>query len=106
VHLRDTQAIRPLILLLRQSQNEPPLATMVIAALGQFSDRQVIHPLLEVLASWDAPLYQEASKALSSLGEIACDDLLARLQQETITAVRVREVLVHMNPFLSKRLLA
>ena len=108
VHLRDTQAIRPLILLLRQSQNEPPLAAVVIAALGQFPDRQVIHPLLEVLASWDTPLYQEASKALSSLGEIACDDLLARLNvpQETITAVRVREVLVHMKPFLSKRLLA
>ncbi len=106
-HVRDPRAIPALIALLKMSQRDSSLAVVVIQALSQFPDKQVVAPLLDVLASSGSPLYENASKALSLFGEIALDDLIAGLdvEKETVMTRGVRDALLYMRPFPSERLL-
>jgi len=105
--VRDPRAIPALIALLKMSQRDSSLAVVVIQALSQFPDKQVVAPLLDVLASSGSPLYENASKALSLFGEIALDDLIAGLdvEKETVMTRGVRDALLYMRPFPSERLL-
>src|SRR5712692_3473767 len=104
---RDVRAIPALIALLKASQGEALLAIAVIRALSQFSTRQVVSPLLDVLANPQAQVYEEAIDALSSLGDVALDELVAALdvRQETATTPRIRRALLGMVPFPGEQLL-
>ena len=110
---RDSQVLPPLINLLRAmrgmdmtqagvvSPNLVLLSVTVIRVLSQFADRQVVAPLIRALSFQQVQLYEEAIDALSHLGMVAFDDLLAALDVsgETVIAARVRRVLLGMSPF-------
>src|SRR5258707_9334708 len=95
--IRDPQAIPPLVALLRNStppsqglpgsalqppQAEQTLQVAVVHALGQFPDERVVAPLLEMLVSTDALIYEGAINALSYLEDVALDGLIAALDVE------------------------
>jgi HEAT repeat protein len=109
VAIHDTRAVRPLLDLLKRllSETDVPLTVAVIQALGTFPEKQVVPPLLEILASGISPFFEEASRVLSSFGEIALPELLATLdvQEETASIREVRATLRKMQPFLDKQLL-
>lgn len=110
---RDPQVLPPLINLLRamrgmdmtqQGVASPDLILLVVTVmrvLGQFADRQVVAPLIRALSFQQVQLYEEAIDALSHLGMVAFDDLLAALDAsgETVITSRVRRVLLGMTPF-------
>src|SRR5205085_6989350 len=89
-HVQDAQAIPALISLLEMPHVEQPLAIAVVHALGQFPDKRVVQPLLNTLASTQPLIYEGAINALSNLGEVALDKLIAALDVEQKTAVTPR----------------
>jgi HEAT repeat protein len=96
-----------LISLVKTSQDEPLLAIAVIHALSQFSTKQVVLPLLDMLENPQAQIYEESIEALSSLGSVALDNLLAALdvQGDSPTTLRIRRALLGMVPFPGEQLL-
>ncbi|HAT44589.1 MAG TPA: hypothetical protein DCS90_05745 [Ktedonobacter sp.] len=105
--VRDERVIPSLISLVKPSQTEQLLAIAVIHALSQFPTTQVVSPLMEMLESPQPQIYEEAIEALSSLGSVALDELLAALnvQQETTITSRIRRALLGMVPFPGEQLL-
>jgi HEAT repeat protein len=105
---RDSRAIPALISLVKPSQAEPLLAIAVIRALSQFPTQQVVAPLLEMLESPQPQIYEEAIEALSSLGDVALDELIAALdvQRETATTQRIRRAILGMASFPGEQLLS
>ncbi len=136
--IRDPQAIPPLVALLRDStppsqglpgsalqppQAEQTLQVAVVHALGQFPDERVVAPLLEMLVSTDALIYEGAINALSYLEDVALDGLIAALdvepaedsasavgrreiERKRILATRVQRALLGMANFPGERLLS
>ena len=105
--IKDERAVPAVIDLVAPSQHEPLLAISVLHALSQFSTRQVVLPLLSMLENPQAQIYEEAIEALSSLGIVALDDLVAALdvQHDTATTQRTRRALLGMAPFPGERLI-
>ena len=105
---RDSRAIPALVSLVKPSQAEPLLAIAVIRALSQFHTQQVVAPLLQMLESPQPQVYEEAIEALSSLGDVALDELIAALdiQRETATTPRIRRAILGMASFPGERLLS
>src|SRR5438067_13679892 len=86
---------------------EQPLAISVIHTLGQFPDKRVVQPLLNTLANSQPLIYEGAINALSNLGGIALDRLIAALEVEQKTTItpRVQRALLGMIEFPGERLL-
>ena len=105
--IKDERAVSALISLVKTSQEEPLLAIAVIHALSQFSTKQVVLPLLDMLENSQAQIYEESIEALSYLGSVALDDLLAALdvQGDSSTTLRIRRALLGMVPFPGEQLL-
>jgi len=123
--IRDPRAIPALIALLRDStpaHAEQTLQVAVVHALGQFPDERVVSPLLDMLASSNALIYEGAINALSYLEDVALDELIAALDveppedavseeqrrevgQKGILATRVQRALLGMPHFPGERLL-
>ncbi len=99
--LHDRRTLPALVNLLRSTEADALLTIAVIRALSQFASREVVTPILEALDSPQAQIYEEAIDALSSLGSVALEGLLAALdaQQETVATPRVRRALLGMQPF-------
>jgi len=109
----------------RQDQRkytEQTLQVAVVHALGQFPDERVVAPLLDMLASSNALIYEGAINALSYLEDVALDELIAALDveppedavseeqrreigQKSILATRVQRALLGMPHFPGERLL-
>ncbi len=107
-HIHSPQAIPLLIKILETPQIEPTLVQAVIDVLGQYQEKQVVLPLLKMLASPDPQFHEKASNALIHLGKIALDDLIAALavEQESTTIHRIKQVLYFMEPFPGEELIA
>ncbi len=105
--VHDSRAIPALITLLKAAQGDSLLMVAVIRTLSRFSGKQVVSPLLEVLGHPQVQIYEEAINALSSLGPVAFDELVAALDvlQEAVTTSRIRRALLGMEPFPGERLL-
>ena len=105
--VHDSGSIAALVSLLRTPQLEPLLVISIIRALGQFSDKQVVDPLLEVLATTNPQLYEEAITALSQLGDVALEGLIAALDVDHDSAIvqRVRRAILGMSPFPGEQLM-
>lgn len=106
-HVRAEQATPTLIALLESSPTEVALTLALVQALGKLANKRAIRPLLTILDSDDPLLSEGALNALSGLGELACDDLLARLAtpEKTPLVARIERVLLGMEPFAGERLL-
>ncbi len=103
----DTRSIPSLITLLQTPQQEPLLAIATIHALAHFSEEQrVVPPLLSVLSDTNPLLCEESVNALSQLGPVAFEDLVAALdvQQESPVTQRVQRALLGMKPFPAEQL--
>ncbi len=119
-HAQDSRAILPLVNLLKTlrdmdtsqegitSSDLMLLSVTVIRVLGQFADRQVVAPLIQAVSFRPVQLYEEAIDALSRLGSIAFDGLLAALDvsEETVMTQRLRRALLGMMPFPGEALIA
>ena len=105
--IHDPAAIPALISLLRHAQGDPLLTIAVIHALSHFATRQVVPPILNMLTHPQVQVYEEAIEALSTLGLIALDDLLAVLDtpQETPTTTRAQRAILGIVPFPGEQLL-
>lgn len=104
----DTRAVPALIFLLDTVQpSDVALALAIVQAFGHFADEQVIRPLLAVLTSSNPLLYEGAINALSNLGELACAELLTRLDtaEKTPEVARIERALLGMQPFPGDALL-
>ncbi|MFL5629058.1 MAG: HEAT repeat domain-containing protein, partial [Ktedonobacteraceae bacterium] len=99
--LHDERILPALINLAHAGQEDSLLTIAVIRALSQFSVREVVKPLLEVLANPQPQIYEEAIDALSALGNIALEGLINALdvQEETASTPRIRRALLGMVPF-------
>lgn len=116
---RDTRSIPPLIDLLKtlrdmdarpESLTSPDLVLLsvtVVRVLGQFSNRQVVAPLIQAVSFRQAQLYEESIDALSRLGPLAFDGLLAALDvsEEEGATPRLRRALLGMTPFPGETLI-
>lgn len=105
--VHDSGSIAALISLLRTPQLEPLLVISIVRALGQFSDKQVVAPLLEVLATTNPQFYEEAVTALSQLSDVALEGLVATLDvdHDSTFVQRVRRAILGMSPFPGERLM-
>jgi HEAT repeat protein len=105
--LHDPQAIAPLIALLQTPQAGQTLLLAVIHTLGEFADTQVVPPLLAMLAHSNPLLYEGAINALSHLGEVALDPLIAALGAEETSSItsRVQRAVLGMVHFPGEQLL-
>jgi HEAT repeat protein len=105
--LHNPQAIPVLVTLLRTPQAGQTLLLSVIHALGEFADTRVVSPLLDMLAHSNPLLYEGAINALSRLGEVALDALIAALavEEKTQTTSRVQRALLGMVHFPGEQLL-
>lgn len=105
--VRDPLAVPALIELLESTGTDVVLTLALAQALGQLGDERAAAPLLDLLNSTNALLAEGALNALSSLGELACPTLLARLAtpQKTPLVKRIERVLLGMQPFPGARLL-
>ncbi len=107
-YIHDPRCIPALITLLWLSQEGDTLLTVAIVhALGRFPDERVVQPLIAALANSTPQIYEEAIDALSQLGTVALDGLIAALnvQQETPTTSRVCRALLGMVPFPGEQLI-
>ncbi|HEX6482564.1 MAG TPA: HEAT repeat domain-containing protein [Ktedonobacteraceae bacterium] len=106
--LHDPQAIAPLIALLQTPHAGQTLLLAVIHTLGGFADPQVVPPLLAMLAHSNPLLYEGAINALSHLGEVALDPLIAALDEEETSSItsRVQRALLGMVHFPGEQLLS
>lgn len=109
VQIHHPEAIPTLIDLLKLSRNDVALATDVVLSLSDFQDKRVVIALIENLeySSTFIRFYEITCKALSTLGDIAIDDLLAALDviQETAVSRGAVIALAGMKPFPYDRLL-
>ncbi len=105
--VRDARAVPALVELLESTQSDVVLTLALAQALGQLADERAVPPLLDYLAGTNALLAEGALNALSSLGELACELLLAQLvtPQKTPLVTRIERVLLGMQPFPGERLL-
>lgn len=105
--VHDPRAVPALIQLIETPQLDTLLAVATIRALGQFTEQQVVDPLIEVLSAANPLLYEEAITALSQLGEVAFAQLIAALdkEQETLVTQRVRRAILGIEPFPGQQLL-
>ncbi|MBV9709718.1 MAG: hypothetical protein JO011_02240, partial [Ktedonobacteraceae bacterium] len=106
-NLQDVRSIPSLITLLQTPHLEPLLAIATIHALAHFpQERSVVQPLLSVLSDTNPLLCEEGVNALSQLGPIAFDDLVAALDvpQESALTQRVYRALLGMKPFPAEQL--
>lgn len=105
--IRDSGSIAALVSLLQTPQLEPLLVISIVRALGQFSDKRVVSPLLEVLATTNPQFYEEAITALSQLGPIALEGLIAALNtdHDSMVVQRVRRAILGMSPFPGEQLI-
>src|SRR5579875_331009 len=105
--VHDPRAVPALISLQRNAQSDVALALAIVQALGQFPDERVVPPLLDYLTSANPLLYEGAINSLSNLGELACAELLTRLDtpEKTPLVARVERVLLGMQPFPGETLL-
>lgn len=103
----DTRVVPALIALLRTAQTDPALELSIVQALGQLGDERAARSLMGVLASSNPLLYEGAINALSSLGELACSELLFGLDTSEKTPLigRIKRALLGMNPFPGELLL-
>jgi HEAT repeat protein len=99
--LRDERMLPMLITLSRTGQADPLLTIAVVRALSQFATKEVVGPMLEVLANPQPQIYEEAIDALSALGHTSLEGLIHALdvQKETPVTARVRRALLGMEPF-------
>ncbi|MHB8596192.1 MAG: HEAT repeat domain-containing protein [Ktedonobacteraceae bacterium] len=111
--IHDARAIPVLVRVLataqaaQPAQPEPLLAVAVIHTLSQFQDEQVVPPLIATLEQSNPQIYEEAIAALSHLGDLAFQPLIAALDvgQETVATPRIRRAILGMNPFPAERLI-
>ncbi len=105
--VRDQRAVPALIALLESTSADVVLTLALAQALGQLDDERAVAPLLDLLNGTNVLLVEGALNALSSLGEVACPTLLARLAtpQKTPLVTRIERVLLGMQPFPGARLL-
>ncbi len=105
--VHDSGSIAALVSLLHTPQLEPLLVISIVRALGQFSDKRVVTPLLEVLATTNPQFYEEAVTALSQLGPVALEGLVAVLDTDHDSAIvqRVRRAILGMSPFPGEQLI-
>ncbi len=105
--IHDPRSLTALISLLETPQLEPLLVISIVRALGQFSDKRVVPPLLEMLATTNPQFYEEAVTALSQLGGVALEGLIAALDVDHDSAIvqRVRRAILGMSPFPGERLM-
>jgi HEAT repeat protein len=114
--VHNLQAVPTLIALLETQTSaaqapdevDQQLTLALIEALGQFQHEQVVAPLIDMLASANPLFYEGSVNALSSLGEMACEQLIDALDvdQEPSIASRIERALLGMTPFPGERLLA
>lgn len=106
--VEDARAVSPLIALLGDPQAEVALHLAIVQALGRFADERAIRPLVDLLEQSNLLLSEEAINALSNLGDLACPELIARLQvpQKTALVMRIERVFLGMQPFPGEHLLA
>lgn len=99
--LHDERTLPVLINLARNGQEDSLLTIAVIRALSEFPMREVVKPLLGVLANPQPQIYEEAIDALSALNGIALEGLINALdvQEETPSTPRIRRALLGMVPF-------
>ncbi|MDQ6660113.1 MAG: HEAT repeat domain-containing protein, partial [Chloroflexota bacterium] len=104
----DARAIPALTALLHHSRSDAVLIIVVINALGHYRERRIVLPLLDVLDHPSTHVYEKAIDALSVLGDIALDDLIAALnvQEETMVTTRIRRAILGMVPFPAEQLIA
>jgi len=105
--IHDERSLPALIALLQTPQLETLLAMAVVQALSQFLDPRVVPPLVAALSSTNPILYEEAINALSQLGSIAFDELVAALDvhQPSPVTQRVQRALLGMMPFPGEQLI-
>jgi HEAT repeat protein len=106
--IHDTRSIPSLIPLVQMPRLEPLLAIAAIQALSQFPEEpRVVPPLLSVLSDTNPLLCEEGVNALSQLGEVAFNDLIAALDvpQELVVTQRIRRALLGMKPFPAEQLI-
>jgi len=105
--IHDPRALPALISLLRTPQSDPLLTIAVIRTLSHFATKQVVSPILTMLASAQVQVSEEAIEALSTLGLLALDELVAALDtaQETPTTTRTRRAILGIVPFPGEQLL-
>jgi HEAT repeat protein len=103
----DKRVVPALVALLKDAETDVALALGVIQALGQLGDERAVRPLMAVLASGNPLLYEGAINALSSLGELACAELLVGLDSFERTPLVTRSIraLLGMQPFPGELLL-
>ncbi len=106
-HAQDQRAVPALLTLMESAQNEIPLALAIIQALGQCNDQRAVQPLLHELLNPNPLLSEAAINALSTLGELACPELLKGLdvREKTPLVGRIERVLLVMQPFPGELLL-
>ena len=105
--IHDPRSLTALISLLETPQLEPLLVISVVRALGQFSDKRVVAPLLEMLSTTNPQFYEEAVTALSQLGDVALEGLIAVLDVDHDSAIvqRARRAVLGMSPFPGEQLM-
>ncbi len=105
----DKRVVPALVALLRAAQSDADVALElgIIQALGQLDDERAVRPLMGVLTSSNPLLYEGAINALSSLGELACAELLIGLDasEKTPLIARIERALLGMQPFPGEALL-
>ena len=106
-YLHDARAIPALITLLQTAQAGQTLLLAVIHTLGGFADARAVPPLLAMLEHSNPLLYEGAINALSRLGEVALDPLIAALDghEKTQVTTRVQRALLGMVDFPGEQLL-
>ncbi|MFL5661595.1 MAG: HEAT repeat domain-containing protein [Ktedonobacteraceae bacterium] len=99
--LHDERMLPMLVTLARTGQADPLLTIAVVRALSQFATKEVVEPILEVLANPQPQIYEEAIDALSALGYTSLEGLIHALdvREETPVTARVRRALLGMEPF-------
>jgi HEAT repeat protein len=107
-HIRDGRALPALITLLQTPQMEPLLVITIIRAISQFPDKRVVAPLIAMLTDTNPQFYEEAIDALSRLGPLALDSLVAALDapQPAHIRQRIRRAILGMTPFPGDALIA
>lgn len=107
-HIRDLRALPALITLLQTPQMESLLVITIIRAISQFPDKRVVAPLITMLTDTNPQFYEEAIDALSRLGPLSLENLVAALDtpQPAHIRQRIRRAILGMMPFPGEALIA
>jgi HEAT repeat protein len=105
--VHDAECVPALITLLQTPRIEPFLTITIVRTLGQFPQQRIVAPLLAVLSATNPQLYEEAIDALSQLGPIALDGLVAALNvaEESLVTQRIKRAILGMKPFPGEQLI-